>query len=100
TTTTICVEYLAERMGLQSPPAGTAVARPASTEAVSSALETVDQAFDQVPYHRVKRAIDLVGSAVLLITVAPLFLLVGLLVAADVGLPLTFWQQRPGLLGR
>ena len=99
-TTTICIEYLAERMGLQSPPAGSAVAMPASAETVSSALTAVNQAFDQVPYHRVKRAIDLVGSAVLLITVAPLFLLVGLLVAADVGLPLTFWQQRPGLRGR
>jgi lipopolysaccharide/colanic/teichoic acid biosynthesis glycosyltransferase len=67
---------------------------------VSSALTAVNQAFDQVPYHQVKRAIDLVGSAVLLVTVAPLFLAVGLLVAADVGLPLVFWQQRPGLRGR
>jgi lipopolysaccharide/colanic/teichoic acid biosynthesis glycosyltransferase len=99
-TTTICIEYLAERMGLQSPPAGSAVAMPASAETVSSALTAVNQAFDQVPYHRVKRAIDLVGSAVLLVTVAPLFLAVGLLVAADVGLPLVFWQQRPGLRGR
>ena len=99
-TTTICIEYLAERMGLQSPPAGSAIAKPASTETVNSALTAVNQAFDQVPYHRVKRAIDLFGSAVLLITVAPLFLLVGLLVAADVGLPLVFWQQRPGLRGR
>jgi lipopolysaccharide/colanic/teichoic acid biosynthesis glycosyltransferase len=99
-TTTICIEYLAERMGLQSPPAGSAVAKPASAETVSSTLAAVNQAFDQVPYHRVKRAIDLVGSAVLLVTVAPLFLAVGLLVAADVGLPLVFWQQRPGLRGR
>jgi lipopolysaccharide/colanic/teichoic acid biosynthesis glycosyltransferase len=99
-TTTICIEYLAERMGLLPPPAGSAVARPASTETVSSAFETINDAFEEVPYHRVKRAIDLIGSAVLFITVAPLFLLVGLLVAADVGLPLTFWQQRPGLLGR
>jgi lipopolysaccharide/colanic/teichoic acid biosynthesis glycosyltransferase len=67
---------------------------------VSSALAAFDQAFDQVPYHRVKRAVDLFGSVVLLITAAPLFLAVGLLVAADVGLPLVFWQQRPGLRGR
>jgi lipopolysaccharide/colanic/teichoic acid biosynthesis glycosyltransferase len=99
-TTTICIEYLVERMGLQPPPAGSAVAKPASAETVSSALAAFDQAFDQVPYHRVKRAIDLFGSALLLITVAPLFLAVGLLVAADVGLPLVFWQQRPGLRGR
>jgi lipopolysaccharide/colanic/teichoic acid biosynthesis glycosyltransferase len=67
---------------------------------VSSALAAFDQAFDQVPYHRVKRAVDLFGSVVLLITAAPLFFAVGLLVAADVGLPLVFWQQRPGLRGR
>jgi lipopolysaccharide/colanic/teichoic acid biosynthesis glycosyltransferase len=99
-TTTICIEYLAERMGLEPLPAGSAAAKPASTETVSSPLTAVNQAFDQVPYQRIKRAIDLVGSAGLLITVAPLFLLVGLLAAADVGLPLVFWQQRPGLRGR
>ena len=98
-TTTIRIEYLAERMGLEQLPAGSAAAKPASTETASSALTAVNQAFDQVPYQRVKWAIDLVGSAGLLITVAPLFLLVGLLVAADVGLPLVFWQQRPGLRG-
>jgi lipopolysaccharide/colanic/teichoic acid biosynthesis glycosyltransferase len=97
-TTTICIEYLAERLGLQQVPAGSA--KPASAETVSSALAAFDQAFDQVPYHRVKRAVDLFGSVVLLITAAPLFLAVGLLVATDVGLPLVFWQQRPGLRGR
>jgi lipopolysaccharide/colanic/teichoic acid biosynthesis glycosyltransferase len=99
-TTSICIEYLPERIALQSPPAGSAVEKPAPTETVSSPLTAVNQAFDRVPYHRVKRAIDLFGSAILLITVAPLFLLVALLVAADLGLPLVFWQQRPGLRGR
>ena len=37
-TTTIDIEYLAERMGIQSPPAGSAAAKPASKETVSSAL--------------------------------------------------------------
>jgi lipopolysaccharide/colanic/teichoic acid biosynthesis glycosyltransferase len=53
-----------------------------------------------VPYQRAKRAIDLVVAAVLLVTLAPLLFFVGLLVAADVGLPLLFWQQRPGMQGR
>lgn len=86
-TTIIRIEYLAERMGLQPLPARPAVATPASEETASSALMAIDQAFDRVPYARVKRAIDLFGSAALLITVAPLFLAVGLLVVADVGLP-------------
>jgi lipopolysaccharide/colanic/teichoic acid biosynthesis glycosyltransferase len=99
-TTTICLEYLVERMGIQSPPTGSAVAKPTAKETVSSTVAAVNLAFGQVPYHRVKRVIDLAGAAVLVITLVPLFLLVGLLVAADVGLPLVFWQQRPGLRGR
>jgi lipopolysaccharide/colanic/teichoic acid biosynthesis glycosyltransferase len=87
-------------MGILSPPPGPAVAKPTPKQTVSSTVAAVNLAFDQVPYHRVKRAIDLVGSAVLMITLAPLFLLVGLLVAADVGLPMVFWQQRPGMRGR
>ena len=67
-TTTIEIEYLTERMGLQSP----AAAQPASKETVNSALAAVNQAFEQMPYHQVKRATDLIGSAVLLITLAPL----------------------------
>jgi len=99
-TTTIDIEYLAERIGIQSPPAGSAAAKASSNETISSALATVNQAFEQVPYQRAKRAIDLVVAAVLLVTFAPLFLFVGLVVAADVGLPLVFWQQRPGMQGR
>ena len=98
-TTTIAVEYLVERIGLQSP-SGSSAAKSASKETVSSALAAVNQAFEQAPYQPVKRAIDMAGSAALLLVLAPFFLLVGLLVAADVGWPLVFWQQRPGLGGR
>jgi lipopolysaccharide/colanic/teichoic acid biosynthesis glycosyltransferase len=99
-TTTICLEYLAERMGIQSPSSSSAVAKPSAEESGSSTVAAVNLALEQVSYHRVKRATDLVASAVLVIVLAPLFLLVGLLVAADVGLPVVFWQQRPGFLGR
>jgi len=44
--------------------------------------------------------IDVAASAMAVILLAPLFLLVALVVAADVGLPVVFWQQRPGLRGR
>jgi lipopolysaccharide/colanic/teichoic acid biosynthesis glycosyltransferase len=99
-TTTIHVEYLVERMGVQSPPVDSEVAKPASKEAAGSTVAAINLAFEQVPYHRVKRALDLIGSALLVVILAPLFLLVALLVAVDVGLPLVFWQQRPGLHGR
>jgi lipopolysaccharide/colanic/teichoic acid biosynthesis glycosyltransferase len=52
------------------------------------------------PYWRVKRALDPVAALGLLVALAPLMLFVAILAAIDVGLPVTFWQQRPGLNGR
>jgi lipopolysaccharide/colanic/teichoic acid biosynthesis glycosyltransferase len=104
-TTTIRLEYLAERMGLQSPPARTLVAKLSPKESVSPTAAVFNGALGingavwQVSYHQLKRAIDLVASAAAVILLAPLFLLVALVVAADVGLPVVFWQQRPGLRG-
>ena len=51
-------------------------------------------------YAFVKRTLDIIGALLLLAFALPLMPLVSLLVAIDVGLPLTFWQQRPGLNGR
>jgi lipopolysaccharide/colanic/teichoic acid biosynthesis glycosyltransferase len=99
-TTTIRLDYLTERMGIHSPPASTVVAKSAPQESANSAVAAASQALSLVPYRRVKRAIDVVASSLLIVTLAPLFLLVGLVVAADVGLPVVFWQQRPGLGGR
>jgi lipopolysaccharide/colanic/teichoic acid biosynthesis glycosyltransferase len=52
------------------------------------------------PYRRVKRVLEPVAAFGLLIVWVPLFMLVAALTWSDVGLPLTFWQQRPGLNGR
>jgi lipopolysaccharide/colanic/teichoic acid biosynthesis glycosyltransferase len=48
----------------------------------------------------VKRLFDIFASAVGLVVLSPLLLLVALLVLVDVGLPIFFRQQRPGLHGR
>ena len=40
------------------------------------------------------------GAAFLIFTLAPITALVAFIVALDVGFPLIFWQQRPGLYGR
>ena len=85
-TTTIRLEYLAESMGIQTSPARSVTAKPPE-ESASRTVDAVNRVLGQVPYHRVKRVIDVVASVVLLIVLAPLFLLIGLLVAADVGLP-------------
>jgi lipopolysaccharide/colanic/teichoic acid biosynthesis glycosyltransferase len=52
------------------------------------------------PYWKVKRALDVVASAALIVGFAPVFVLVGLAVAIDIGLPVIFWQERPGARGR
>jgi lipopolysaccharide/colanic/teichoic acid biosynthesis glycosyltransferase len=52
------------------------------------------------PYWRVKRAIDVASAACLLVVTGPIALLVAALVAIDVGWPVVFWQQRPGLGGQ
>ena len=40
------------------------------------------------------------GAAFLMFTLAPITVVVAFIVALDVGFPLIFWQQRPGLCGR
>jgi lipopolysaccharide/colanic/teichoic acid biosynthesis glycosyltransferase len=47
-----------------------------------------------------KRWIDIVASSVLILTLLPLFAMVGLLVMWDVGTPVLFWQRRLGRNGR
>jgi lipopolysaccharide/colanic/teichoic acid biosynthesis glycosyltransferase len=47
-----------------------------------------------------KRVVDICGAALLTFALAPVAKLVALIVALDVGFPVIFWQQRPGLYGR
>ena len=63
-TTTIRLEYLAERMGIQSPPAPTVVAQAQRrrNQPVPRLQQSV-KLWSIVPYRRVKRAIDVVASA-------------------------------------
>lgn len=49
------------------------------------------------PYRTVKRALDIIGAAVLLVMLAPIMGLAALVTIVDVGFPVLFWQQRPGL---
>ena len=47
-----------------------------------------------------KRLTDVLAALLLLIVTAPLFAAVAVLTALDVGLPVVFWQHRPGRHGR
>jgi lipopolysaccharide/colanic/teichoic acid biosynthesis glycosyltransferase len=51
-------------------------------------------------YGYVKRAFDILAALIVSVFFAPILLLVAALVALDVGLPLVFWQKRPGRFGR
>ena len=54
----------------------------------------------QQRYWAVKRACDGLLALVLLVLVSPLIVAMSLFVAAILGTPVLFWQQRPGLGGR
>lgn len=51
-------------------------------------------------YWRLKRLCDVALAASLIVLLGPLFVLVTGVVALLIGLPVTFWQERPGLGGR
>lgn len=51
-------------------------------------------------YLQVKRALDVILSAIMLVVLAPVFLIIALLSLVFLGRPIIFSQQRPGLLGK
>ncbi|MDX2158564.1 MAG: sugar transferase [Hyphomicrobiaceae bacterium] len=52
------------------------------------------------PYWRLKRAVDIAVSLTLIMALWPIAALVAVVVAMDVGLPVLFWQVRPGVGGK
>lgn len=50
-------------------------------------------------YQRIKRVIDVAGAAALLVVTAPLILVIALAIRVNMGAPVLFRQQRPGLGG-
>jgi lipopolysaccharide/colanic/teichoic acid biosynthesis glycosyltransferase len=103
--TTIRLNFLIDQMGFAQRSSGRAKEEHSSVDPTESpsanCLFAEDLlAFTRRPYWRVKRALDFVAAFILLIVLAPLILFAAILVVIDVGLPVTFWQQRPGLEGR
>jgi lipopolysaccharide/colanic/teichoic acid biosynthesis glycosyltransferase len=93
-TSDIALQFLSERLGFDDPSQKQSPSEP-------ERIRTL--ALNREPDHRFwtsKRIIDCFAAAMLLIVFAPVIALVGLAVAFDVGFPLIFWQQRPGLNGR
>ena len=101
----IRLEFLAERLGLDQSGGDSRIAMDRSTffpnDVMAFIITDVELAgMARRPYWKLKRALDVLGACVLLLGFAPVMLFASVLVALDVGWPITFWQQRPGLGGR
>jgi lipopolysaccharide/colanic/teichoic acid biosynthesis glycosyltransferase len=92
----IVVQFLPERLGLESSPRGQNIAATANlTQSANKGGYATRKSF-----RIAKRTIDILGAVFLLFIFSPLAALVAVIVAFDVGFPVLFWQQRPGLHGR
>jgi len=97
----IPVQFLAEELGLAD--AGTAGATGTHNVASRSRFEITHDECRRLGargYWRLKRTFDIILSMAMIIALLPMFLVIALLVGMGIGLPITFWQQRPGLGGR
>ncbi len=94
----IQVEFLLDQLGL-APQSASEAAGDAVEEAFRFDAEGRQQLVNR-PYWRFRRALDIIGAMTLLILLAPIMPILAVLIAVDVGAPVTFWQQRPGLNGR
>lgn len=104
----VVIDYFSERLTFD---ASKAQAHSASSEEdagsgsapqgpLPSLREIVDDGLLARPYWRLKRASDFVLALVMIIATAPMMAIVAAAVALDVGVPVLFWQERPGVLGR
>jgi lipopolysaccharide/colanic/teichoic acid biosynthesis glycosyltransferase len=62
-------------------------------------LDTIAASAPKQPYRTVKRMLDAVAAASLLVAAAPILLLVAILVRINLGTPVLFRQERAGLRG-
>jgi len=106
--TSVSLEFIAERLGLHERADVHATGLEASSDKLSRRASidprlSIDEAERSTlirrPYWRIKRGCDVLASLTLLLVAAPFLPLLVLVVAWDVGLPLMFSQQRPGLGG-
>lgn len=106
-TSDVRVELLMERLGFSAeapervtPAAQSQSVAPTADRIPALAVQETEFAHSlRRPYWQFKRLIDSAVSLVLVILLAPLILLLAIVVAFDVGLPVLFVQQRPGLRG-
>lgn len=94
--TAIRVDFIAERLGLVQSDANSGAPEKGLFSIRDADLDTLRRR----PYWRVKRMVDVIAALGLLLVCTPVMLLLAALVALDLGRPVVFWQQRPGLGGQ
>ena len=94
----IDIVHFAQHMGPQAQPDVVRDAKDYYQNVTNLAPHMYEKPKGLYPY--VKRAVDLCAALALLLICSPLILLTWFIVAADVGFPVIFWQQRPGQFGK
>jgi lipopolysaccharide/colanic/teichoic acid biosynthesis glycosyltransferase len=100
TSSDIVVEILSERLGFDngSRP-GSRPGCDAGSRNIAHRSHRYSTRIAEHGYWRLKRAVDFCGAMLLSMLFAPIVPMVAVVVALDVGFPVIFWQQRPGLHG-
>jgi lipopolysaccharide/colanic/teichoic acid biosynthesis glycosyltransferase len=103
--TGITLEFLIDQMGLSRRSGRKAKNNFASGVAAKSAVGFSFAAEDAAAltrrlYWRVKQVLEPAVALALLVALAPVMIFTAILAAIDVGLPVIFWQLRPGRNGR
>jgi lipopolysaccharide/colanic/teichoic acid biosynthesis glycosyltransferase len=92
------LQILTESLGLEDDAES---ARRRANAEIEFKIEEADlRGLSRRAFWQSKRAADAAGAFVLLLLCLPIMGAAALLVAATVGFPLIFWQERPGLCGR
>lgn len=98
-TSDIKLDFVNEQMGYRAPANVTAIPTAAGKECAAFSLDEVEKLATR-PYFGIKRIFDLMVATTLLVLCLPVAVIATVLVAFDVGWPVLFWQQRPGMGGR
>jgi lipopolysaccharide/colanic/teichoic acid biosynthesis glycosyltransferase len=104
--TDITIQFLSELLGFEGVSPSQAVLSGQTRtgalgqRAVACVTGAVDTDHSNSVVRLEKRIVDIFGAALLIFALTPIAILVAFIVALDVGFPVIFWQQRPGLYGR
>jgi lipopolysaccharide/colanic/teichoic acid biosynthesis glycosyltransferase len=107
-TSDIIIQFLSERLGFEGAPQSRSVLsgqerNRASGQTVAwlgGVIDADSANFTGKSFRLEKRIVDVLGAALLIIALSPMVTLLAFIVALDIGFPVIFWQQRPGLYGR